>query len=174
MEPTVLPRTHLAPRVGRYVAGLALAAAARAGAQAVPRTPPRDPPRRRPAADLAAPGRAPRPGDGRPTVYFEFQVEQQAALVPGTMSLEYPDSLRRQNVGGRVVVQFVVDTLGRALFGTDRVVESAHPLFARAALSAIAEARFTPARVGGRVVRQLVLLPLQFAPAASAPPAPSP
>jgi protein TonB len=94
--------------------------------------------------------------------YFEFQVEKQAATVPGTMSLRYPSILQSQNVEGKVTVQFVVDTTGRAEMGSWKVLESSNELFSAAAKDAVRSAKFYAAEVGGRRVRQLVQLPLAF------------
>lgn len=68
----------------------------------------------------------------------------------------YPDSLYRAQVPGRVVVEFVVDTAGRAAIETLGVVSSTDPLFTGAVRRAIPEARFTPARIAGRPVPQVV------------------
>jgi len=94
--------------------------------------------------------------------YFEFQVEKQAASVPGSMNLRYPSILQSQNVEGKVTVQFVVDTTGRAEMGSWKVLETSNELFSQAAKDAVRGAKFYPAEVGGRKVRQLVQLPLAF------------
>jgi hypothetical protein len=108
---------------------------------------------------------------------FEFQVEKQAASVPGSVNLRYPSILQSQNVEGKVVAQFVVDTTGQAEMGTWTLLESTHPLFAWASYDAVRDARFRPAEAGGRKVRQLVQLPLAFSldrnPRPGARPAPS-
>ena len=74
----------------------------------------------------------------------------------------YPDALLSAGVPGRVVVEFVVDTTGRADMNTFGTVTTTHPQFTDAVRRAIAAARFTPAMLGGRKVRQLVQLPFSF------------
>ncbi len=94
--------------------------------------------------------------------YFEFQVEKQAASIPGSMSLRYPSVLQSQNVEGKVIAQFVVDTTGRVEMSSWKVLETSNELFSQAAKDAVRGAKFYPAEVGGRKVRQLVQLPLAF------------
>ena len=79
----------------------------------------------------------------------------------------FPDSLRRAAVGGRVVAEFVVDINGRPNMSTFSAVLSTHEQFTDAVRSAIGNARFTPAWLAGRRVRQLVQLPFAFAPEAA-------
>lgn len=98
----------------------------------------------------------------RGRTFFEFQVDKQAAAKPGTVSLHYPAELQRMNIEGKVVVQFVVDTTGRAEPETFRVLQSNHPQFTDAARLAALGGRYYPAEFGGRKVRQLVQLPLVF------------
>src|SRR5262249_30698696 len=51
-------------------------------------------------------------------VYFEFQVENRVSPLPGNAAPRYPDALRDAHVNGEVLVQFVVDTSGRARMET--------------------------------------------------------
>lgn len=91
----------------------------------------------------------------------EFQVEKQAAM-DGALQLRYPEAMQEQNREGRVVVQFVVDTTGIAELRTFHVIEATDAAFAAATKAAVATARFSPAEVAGRKVRQLVQLPVTF------------
>ncbi|HEX9893348.1 MAG TPA: energy transducer TonB [Gemmatimonadales bacterium] len=68
----------------------------------------------------------------------------------------YPPALQHVGVTGRVVARFVVDTLGVVEPESWREVSADHGSFAAAAREATLKARFRPARVGGRPVRQLV------------------
>jgi TonB family protein len=81
-------------------------------------------------------------------------------LEPGR--LVYPAVLERAGVPGAVVVEFVVDTLGRAEPRTLRVVSSTHPAFEQAARDAVLGTRFRPARARGASVRQLARQQLSF------------
>lgn len=88
--------------------------------------------------------------------YFEFQVERQVIASPGSPAPRYPELLRSGQVEGEVLVQFVVDTTGRAVRGSDKVLASTHDLFTVAVRSALPQMKFLPAEIGGRKVRQLV------------------
>ena len=76
----------------------------------------------------------------------------------------YPDSLFRAAIGGRVIVEFVVDINGKADMGTFGAVLSTNGRFTEAVRQAVTAARFTPAWLGGRRVRQLMQLPFTFEP----------
>lgn len=127
---------HASLLIGLLVA----AGAARAGAQDSART-------AAPAADQP---------------YFEFQVEKEARLFGTSRPPTYPESLQRTGVTGKVIVQFVVDTVGVPQMSTFRVIESTHPLFAEAVREVLPQYRFRPAEIGGRKVRQVVQMPFVF------------
>lgn len=74
----------------------------------------------------------------------------------------YPSVLLHSGVEGRVVVQFVVDTLGGAELQALQVVESADPQFVEAVRAALARYRFSAGEVAGRKVRTRVQMPFQF------------
>jgi protein TonB len=74
----------------------------------------------------------------------------------------YPSSLRDAGVQGRVVVQFVVDTLGRAEMAELQVVETPHALFVESVRAALSHYRFSPGEAGGRKVRTRVQVPFDF------------
>jgi TonB family protein len=94
--------------------------------------------------------------------YFEFQVEKEATPLPGTPSPRYPDLLRSANVEGEVLVQFVVDTMGRVDVREIKVLKSTHELFTTAVKASLPNMTFAPAEVGHRKVKQLVQMPFQF------------
>jgi len=75
----------------------------------------------------------------------------------------YPEALRRAGIAGRVIVETVVDTLGRAEPGSMVVVAAPHPGFVAPARDYVLRALFRPARVHGRAVRVLVRVPIDFA-----------
>jgi len=101
---------------------------------------------------------------GTPTdqTYFEFQVEKQVVPAPGSGAPRYPDMLRSANVEGEVLAQFIVDTTGRAEMGSFKVLKSSHDLFTSAVRQYLQQARFYPAEIGGRRVKQLVQQPYNF------------
>jgi periplasmic protein TonB len=83
-------------------------------------------------------------------------VEKAVVALPGNATPRYPSMLQSAGVDGNVRAQFVVDTLGRVEQGSFRALDSTHDLFTASVREALARARFTPAEVGGRKVRQLV------------------
>ena len=74
----------------------------------------------------------------------------------------YPDILRQAGIEGRVVVEAVIDTMGRAERDGLRIVSSTHALFAPEASALVLGSRYRPARFGGRAVRVRILVPVAF------------
>ena len=95
-------------------------------------------------------------------LYTEDQVDSAATRDPNSDGPAYPDALREQGVQGEVLVEFTVDTTGRADVRSFEVVEASHPLFAEAVREALPRMLFTPAVAHGQRVRQLVRLPMKF------------
>ena len=75
----------------------------------------------------------------------------------------YPDLLRQAGIEGRVVVEAVIDTTGRAERAGLRIVSSSHALFAPEASALVLGSRYRSARFGGRPVRVRILVPVAFA-----------
>jgi TonB family protein len=75
---------------------------------------------------------------------------------------KYPAVLHSAGLGGSVMVEFVVDTIGQVEQVSIRVVESTHPGFQDAARAAVLGARFQPARLGPHHVRQLTRQRVRF------------
>lgn len=96
--------------------------------------------------------------------YTADKVDIVAAFRDGTPPVIYPDSLWGTGVSGRVLAEFVVDTLGGLENETLSIVSSSHPSFSRAVLDALSVASFKPAIRNGRPVRQVVQLPFVFEP----------
>jgi protein TonB len=93
---------------------------------------------------------------------FASQVEKPAVPRDGNPMPTYPSLLESSRVEGRVLVEFVVDTLGNADMNSFRVLESSNELFARSLRATLPKWRFYPAEAGGRKVKQVVQLPLKF------------
>lgn len=76
----------------------------------------------------------------------------------------YPDSLYDARIGGRVEVEFVVDTTGHPRMDTFAVVSSSHPALVEAVRRSMhaGQQEFIPARLDGRAVAQLVQQPFEF------------
>ena len=94
-------------------------------------------------------------------VFMESVVEERPEVLSGP-SLQYPDVLRQAGVHGRVTVQAIIDTRGRAEPQSVKVVESPNPGFDQSARDYVLRALFRPARLHGRAVRVLMLLPIEF------------
>jgi periplasmic protein TonB len=86
------------------------------------------------------------------------QVSGDRMVTPG-----YPGELRRSRTEGSVLMQFVVDTTGKADPSTISVLKSSHPLFALYVRTAILLSTYHPAMIGHYRVRQLVQQPFNFA-----------
>jgi len=93
--------------------------------------------------------------------YSENQVERIVQVVRGAVP-RFPDVLRNSGIDGEVQVTFIVGTNGRVEPGSIAVTTSPHRLFTESVRSALLDARFRPAEVGGRPVRQLVAQSFSF------------
>lgn len=107
-----------------------------------------------------APAAPAAPAPGSP--YFEFQVEKPVVARPGNPRPAYPELLRLAGVSGRVLVQYVVDTLGRVEPKSVRILDSSNELFTLAVKDVLPRLRFLPAEVGSRRVRMVVQQPFTF------------
>jgi periplasmic protein TonB len=94
--------------------------------------------------------------------YFEFQVEKTAGTVPGQGAPVFPPMLQSANVEGEVLAQFVVDTTGRVDMNSFKILKSTHEMFTQSVKNWLSHARYSPAEIGGRKVRQLVQQPFNF------------
>jgi protein TonB len=95
--------------------------------------------------------------------YMEAVVEERPEVVAGScIAPRYPEILRQAGIEGRVLIEFVIDTLGRAERGSLRVVNSQHQLFESPAREAVLSCRFRPGRISGRAVRVRVQQPINF------------
>jgi len=85
-----------------------------------------------------------------------------AEQIRGTGMIRYPDELRKANVQGEVIAQFVVTEDGKYLDGSFKVVKSSNPLFDEAVRKALPTMQFSPAHVNGTAVRQMLQQPFTF------------
>ncbi len=85
-----------------------------------------------------------------------------ATLVPSSRGPAFPVSLKAAGVSGSVLAQFVVNHDGSVDTTTLKVMRSTDPAFAAAVRAELSSLRYSPARVGGRAVRQLVTQAFQF------------
>jgi TonB family protein len=102
-------------------------------------------------------------GDGRAAdqVYAEATVDERAEIVSAP-PLEYPPALRHAGLQGRVTVQAVIDTLGRAEPASVKIVARPNTAFDESARAYVLQAMFRPARVKGRAVRVLITVPVNY------------
>jgi len=103
----------------------------------------------------------PGPAVSPSAVYAPTMVEERPERIGGPEA-RYPEMLRQAGIEGQVVVECVIDTLGRAEPGSIRIVSSTHALFEQPAREAVVASVFRPARLDGRAVRVRVQLPLTF------------
>ena len=94
-------------------------------------------------------------------VFMESVVEERPEMLTRP-PLQYPDLLRQAGVQGRVLVQAIIDTSGRAEPASVKILQSPNPGFDQAAKNLILKALFRPARVHGRAVRVLINQPVDF------------
>ncbi len=94
-------------------------------------------------------------------VFLESVVEVKPALLVSTAPV-YPELLRQAGIQGRVIIQAIVDTSGRAEPNSIKIVRTPNPAFNKSAQEWILSALFRPARVRGQAVRVLVEVPIDY------------
>jgi len=99
-------------------------------------------------------------------VYFDFQVEKQAVLLPGSVRPRYPD-VHELGLHGTVVAEFVVDTAGRVVPASLRLLRRSDPRLNQSVVEAVPSMRFTPAELHGHRVKERVEQPFVFRPSPS-------
>jgi protein TonB len=96
-------------------------------------------------------------------VFSTGEVDQIPALLSAPpIDRDYPPLLRNAGIKGRVVIQAVIDTTGRAEPTSIEVIQSPHPGFNDAAKRWFAKALFRPARKNGRPVRVLITQAIDY------------
>jgi len=98
---------------------------------------------------------------GQPGGWGGLLTEEHAEVLTAPLPL-YPDPLRQAGVQGRVVLEAVVDTTGRVLAQSISVVSATNTGFVAPARQALLATLFRPARISGKPVRMLVLIPYEF------------
>jgi periplasmic protein TonB len=94
-------------------------------------------------------------------VFLEAIVEEKPSVLSGPPP-QYPELLRQAGIQGRVMVQAIIDTTGRAEGTSIKIVSSPNPGFDPPAKNYVLKALFRPARVHGRAVRVLINIPIDF------------
>ena len=101
------------------------------------------------------------PVESSRTVFNSVEVDELPELIR-ELRLRYPVGLERAGVSGMVQVEYVVGSEGRVDPQSVRALSSTHPAFFLAALEALRDARFRPARRGGRYIAVLVRQTIRF------------
>jgi protein TonB len=116
-----------------------------------------------PAPPGGLPGLDPRPGAIPGTAPRDVRsVDEPPALVSHP-EIRYPDVLRQAGIEGRVMVEAVLDTLGRAEAGSTRIAGgTGTALFEQEALRVVLASRYRAARVDGHPVRVRIQVPVNF------------
>jgi TonB family protein len=94
-------------------------------------------------------------------VFIDQAVDERPEILSAPQVV-YPDLLREAKIQGRVIVQFILDTLGRAEPASVKIVQSPNPGFDQEAIAYALHTQFRPARVHGRPVRVLMNIPIDF------------
>jgi protein TonB len=116
----------------------------------------------RATAVRSSPGSSSSTGSHPTPIHDAKSVDRQVEPRAGNPVPRYPLALSSAGIGGRVIAQFVVDSLGAVDRGSLRVLMATHALFERSVRDAIVRMRFAPAEVGSRKVAQLVEMPFHF------------
>ena len=95
-------------------------------------------------------------------VYTVFQVDNAAQISAGSAVPQYPPDLLAKRIRGKVIVRFIVDSSGVADIQSIEVLDSSAPQFEESVRAALPRMRFSPARLNGKRVRQLVEQPFRF------------
>ena len=96
--------------------------------------------------------------------FTAHKVDRYARQKPGNPRPQYPDQLRAKFEAGSIITQFIVDSIGRPVMGSFKVLVSDHRLFTLAVLAALPDLRFEPAQFEGRPVPELEQLKFVFGP----------
>jgi TonB family protein len=86
----------------------------------------------------------------------------QAIIKHGSPEPKYPSELLRAGISGEAILEFDIDTVGRADPASIRLLSATDPRFAVASWKALPRMKFEPAQVSGRKVRERVQLPFTF------------
>ncbi len=88
-------------------------------------------------------------------------VEEPPALLTHPAP-RYPEVLRQAGIEGTVLVEAVLDTLGRVEPASLRIARGAHALFEAEATAVVRASHYRPGRMGTRAVRVRILVPVGF------------
>ena len=99
-------------------------------------------------------------------MYSEGAVEERPKVL-SAQPPPYPAMLRDAGIQGRVLLEVVLDTIGRAEPSSIKIVQSPSPGFDGPVTRWALRALFRPARLHGRAVRVLIQIPIDYSAATS-------
>ena len=94
-------------------------------------------------------------------VYSQQTVEERPTML-SVQPPPYPRVLQDAGIQGRLLLEAILDTLGRAEPSSIKILQSPSPGFDGPVTRWILNARFRPARLHGRAVRILVQVPVDY------------
>jgi len=74
----------------------------------------------------------------------------------------YPPLLMQAGIEGTVMVQAIIDTMGRVEPNSLKITQTANAGFNESAKQTVVKSLFRPARVYGKAVRVLIQLPVTY------------
>jgi len=89
-------------------------------------------------------------------------VDEQPALISHP-PIRYAPEMQALRIGGTVIVEATLDTTGRVVPSTVKVVQSPNPVFDAEAKRVVLAALYRPARIRGRAARVTIRQPITFA-----------
>jgi TonB family protein len=99
-----------------------------------------------------------------PGAVFLAEIVESRPKIVQCPPARYPEAARQAGIRGEVVVELIVDTLGRPESASVRAIESPHDSLSVAAQESVLGCTFVPGRVQNRPVRVLVHVPVKFEP----------
>ena len=94
-------------------------------------------------------------------VFYEAVVDDKPERLPGPYP-EYPVSARASRLQGQVLLEFVIDTSGRVIEESIKVLQSLHVAMDSVAMESVRNSLYTPGRILGVPVRVLVTQKIAF------------
>jgi TonB family protein len=99
----------------------------------------------------------------QPILAVESTADEAPVAINAVSPMQYPGALLEQGIEGRVLLRLYVDSAGRLLPDSTRVVESSgYPALDSAALAGAPALKFSPALRRGRPVAAPFLQPVHF------------
>ena len=93
---------------------------------------------------------------------FSVDVVQEKPERLAGPPLVYPPLLQQAGIEGTVMVQAIIDTMGRVEPGSIKITQTANPGFNESAKTSVLKSLFRPARVYGKAVRVLIQIPIAY------------